>query len=484
MSLLHTISTSGPFNFNGSNLNSQPPFSLYLPHFIRMTSFARLSAIIACVLLLLPSAVKAQDEKVLDEIVAVVGSNIILQSEVDGTLMGLITQQQLAYSEELWNTVLNQLINEKVLVIHAKRDTNLVVTDQEVEQMLTSRINGMQAQMGGQARLEEAYGKSVIEIKAEFREDFRDQILAENFRNQKLRSIKATPSDVEAWFDLFPTDSLPSLPDMVRVSHLVRMPIVTQEARDEAMEIISAIRDSVVAGVIDMENMAELFSDDPGSAEQGGLYEDMSLGEVVPEFAAMAARSVIGAYSRIFETKFVLHFLRVNARRGDKIDYNHILIGFDERKVDPAPSIAFLNTMRDSVMTSSTTFTTLAAQHSEEEVSKARGGRVADPKTGERNLYLEALGALWQRTLLPMQVGEISEPSEVQLIDGRRAFHIVKLESRIPAHRVDITTDYKLISERALEFKQAEEMEKWLTSLKSSVYIDLRGKAKQLIAIN
>jgi peptidyl-prolyl cis-trans isomerase SurA len=449
-----------------------------------MTLPVRFTLLAAFILSVFPYQGFAQDERVLDEIVAVVGSNIILQSEVDGYVLGVISQQQMTYSDELWRSALDQLINEKVLVIHAKRDTNLVVTDQEVDQGLDSRINAMKAQFGGQARLEELYGKSVLEIKAELREDYRDQILAENFRRQKIGSIKATPTDVQEWFNLFPTDSLPTLPDMVRVSHLVRMPVVTQAARNEAMEIITAIRDSVVAGVIEIQDMAELFSDDPGSAEKGGLYEDISLGEVVPEFAAVAARSPIGAYSRVFETQFGLHFLRVNARRGDKIDYNHILIAFDERKVDTAPAIAYLTTMRDSVLNKGASFYALAAQNSEEEVSKARGGRVADPQTGERNLYMEALGALWQKTLLTMEEGDISEPSEVQLIDGRRAFHIVKLEARIPSHRVDIISDYKLIAEKALQYKQADVMEEWLSELKKSVYIDLRGKASNLAANN
>ena len=240
-----------------------------------MTLPVRFTLLAAFILSVFPYQGFAQDERVLDEIVAVVGSNIILQSEVDGYVLGVISQQQMTYSDELWRSALDQLINEKVLVIHAKRDTNLVVTDQEVDQGLDSRINAMKAQFGGQARLEELYGKSVLEIKAELREDYRDQILAENFRRQKIGSIKATPTDVQEWFNLFPTDSLPTLPDMVRVSHLVRMPVVTQAARNEAMEIITAIRDSVVAGVIEIQDMAELFSDDPGSAEKGGLYEDM-----------------------------------------------------------------------------------------------------------------------------------------------------------------------------------------------------------------
>jgi peptidyl-prolyl cis-trans isomerase SurA len=119
----------------------------------------------------------AQDEKVLDEIVAVIGNNIILQSEVDGYVLGVISQQEVSYSDDLWRSALDQLVNEKVLVIHAKRDTNMVVTDQEVDQGLTDRIDQMKAQVGGQARLEDLYGKTVIEIKAELREDYRDQIL-------------------------------------------------------------------------------------------------------------------------------------------------------------------------------------------------------------------------------------------------------------------------------------------------------------------
>lgn len=450
----------------------------------RLLDTAVLCALTFICLILSSRSIYAQsgDNQVLDEIVVVVGNHIILQSEVDGFVLSVMSRQRLDYSDEMWKNALDQLINEKVLVIHAKRDTNLVVTDQQVDQSLDSRIKEMQAQVGGQARLEDLYGKSVLEIKTELREEFRDQLLADEIRRQKMGGIKATPSDVQNWFAQFPTDSLPTLPDIVRVSHIVRLPLVTEAARDEALEIITAIRDSVIAGALSMEDMAELFSDDLGSTSNGGLYEDMALSEVVPEFAAIASRSTIGAYSRVFETKYGLHFLRINARRGERIDYNHILISFDDRKVDDSPAISFLEAIRDSILTDGASFELLASENSEEDLSKSRGGRVTDPSTGERNLYLEALGALWQRTLLTMKEGDISEPAEVQLVDGRRAFHIVQLEARIPEHRVDISTDYELIEKRALTFKQGEVMQKWLNELKETVYIDLRGKARELLS--
>ncbi|GIV62310.1 MAG: peptidylprolyl isomerase [Rhodothermaceae bacterium] len=431
-------------------------------------------------IVLLPYDGRAQEMKVLDEIVAVVGEEIILRSDVDAFVVGLLRQQQdLEYSKDLWNQALNQLINEKVLTIHAKRDTTIQVTDDQVEQALEQRIQQMTTQLGGPNRLEEIYGKSLVEIKADLREEFRDQLLADQFRSRKLRQIKITPSEVKAWFNRFPTDSLPTFPETVRLSHIVRFPAITEEARREAMEVITAIRDSIVTGRVSFEEYARLFSDDPGSAQNGGRYENMRLGEVVPEFAAVAARIPIGEISQVFETQFGLHILRVNRRLGDVIDYNHILIAFDESKADPSEAIAYLNAVRDSILTHGMPFELMARRHSEEQSSALRGGRVIDPRTGERDLVLAALGPRWQATLSGLQEGQISEPAEVELLNGRRAYHIVRLERRVPEHRVNLETDYALIEQYALREKQNRELAAWLDKLRESVYIDIRGAASE-----
>jgi peptidyl-prolyl cis-trans isomerase SurA len=208
----------------------------------------------------------------------------------------------------------------------------------------------------------------------------------------------------------------------------------------------------------------------------------MALSDLVPEFAAVASRSPIGIFSPVFETEFGLHFLRVNARRGERIDYNHILIAFDERKSDPEEAISLLTTLRDSILTHGARFEVLAREFSEEEMSRARGGRVSDPQSGEQNLYIDALGPLWQQTLAGLEPDEISEPSEVQLLDGRQAYHIVKLHKRIPEHTVSLETDYALIEQLALQEKQAEVLSDWMDRLKRTVHIEYRGRASDLAA--
>ena len=420
--------------------------------------------------------------QVLDEIVAIVGDKIILRSDVDGLTAGIAQQRRLEYSDALWGQALEQLIDQGVMAEHAKRDTNIAITEDQIDQSLDERINALTQQVGSTTRLEEIYGKSVVQIRAELREDFRERLLAEQIQGQKMRSIRVTPSEIKEWFAQFPTDSLPTLPEIVRVSHIVRYPIITQEAEDEALEIITTIRDSLMAGTSTLEDMARRFSEDTGSASAGGRYEEMALGDLVPEFAAVAARNTPGELSIPFKSPFGYHILRVNQRRGDVVDFSHILINVDQSKADPTEAIAYLNVLRDSILTGNITFELMARRHSEEESSSEIGGRLVDPSSGERDLFVDALGLDWKSVTDTLDIEELSLPAEVTLMDGGLAYHIVRLQRRIPTHRVDIETDYARIEQLALEDKRAREMRQWLDMLREEVYVMTRGKGLELLS--
>lgn len=422
------------------------------------------------------SALPVAQAQVLDEIVAIVDDEIVLRSEIDALVASFLQQNQVPYDDLYWHDALNQVIDQKVMSIHAARDTTLRITEDELDQQMDQRLRQQAAQVGGEARLEELYGKPMVEIKADLREDFRAQIQAQRLQQQRMAQIRVTPTEVRAWFARIPTDSLPEWPEVVRVSHIVRYPAITDAARADAMEIITTLRDSVLNGG-SFEELASLFTDDPGSAETGGRYQGTRLNELVPEFAAVAAREPIGQVSRIFETQFGLHFLRVNDRVGDVVDYNHILIEFDKTKSDPQPAIDFLAQLRDSILVHDMPFELMARRHSEEPMSSTQGGRVTNPQTGERDLVLDALGPRWHRTLGAIQVGEISEPAEAELLSGDLAYHIVRLSRRVPTHIVNLETDYEIIENFALQEKRTREMRTWLDRLRESVYIELRGKA-------
>ena len=435
-----------------------------------------------CLLSLFLVGTSRAQEQVVDEIVAVVADKIILRSDVDALVLGILQQQQMEYSDVIWIESLNQLVDQGVLAEHARRDTNITVTEDQVDQSLDQRISLMTQQIGSVARLEQIYGQSVEEIREDLRETFREQILAEQFQNTKLSTITVTPSEVRAWFSQFPTDSLPMLPTVIRASHIVRYPKVSQATENEALEIVTAIRDSIIAGNSTLEEMARRFSEDTGSARNGGRYEDMVLGDLVPEFAAVAARSTPGELSAPFRSPFGFHILRVNQRIGEQVDFNHILINIDKSQADPTEAINFLTMIRDSLVTTSIPFAVMARRHSEEEVSSEIGGRIVDPQTRERDLFLEALGESWQQLADTLELGEISMPGAVTLVDGTLAYHIVQVQRLVPEHRIDIETDYSRIEQLALDNKRAVEMRKWLDELREEVYVEHRGKGLELVS--
>ncbi len=412
----------------------------------------------------------AQENEVIDEIVAIIDGEIILRSEVNALVLNLNQQQKVPITEALWGQVLNELIDQKVMLVQAEADTTVTVSEDQVNQELDTRIARLSQQVGGEQKLEEVYGKPVLQIKDELRDNIREQLLTTTFERMKFQNVRVTPSEVRTWFHQFPTDSLPSIPEIVRVAHIVRRPAIDPAAKQEAMDLITTIRDSVVHTSAIIEDLAK-FSDDPGSAQNGGRYQNMKLSEVVPEFGAVASTLEPNEISQVFETSFGLHFMRLNSRIGDVIDFNHILIRIDDSRVNAEPAIEYLNTLRDSILVHKVPFEQLAKRHSEDPFSASIGGAVMDPRSQERDLVLDALGPLWKQTISQMEVGDISEPADTELLDSRKALHIVRLQKHVPEHTVSLETDYERIEQLATQEKRTRLRRAWLDRLRASAYI-------------
>ena len=429
---------------------------------------------LSVLLLLGAAAVPASaqtDGQVLDEVVAVVEGEPVLNSEVE--VFAAQLAQQNVYGDAAYRRALDDLIAQKVLLAHARRDTTLQVTNEAVDDALNRRIGQLAQQVGGDEQVEALYGKPITEIREQFRDDIRKQLLVQQFQGRRARQIRVTPSEVRAFFDGIPAEERPEVPDLVRVSHIVRKPVLDPAATSDARRLTAALRDSVLAGTLSFEDAATRYTADPGSKARGGRYAGINVRELVPEFGAVAQTLEPGALSGVFETGFGFHFMRLNERRGDVIDFNHVLIRIDDQRVDAEAALAMLTTLRDSIVTHGVPFGQIAKRHSEDPASAPRGGALADAQGG-RDLPAAELGPLWQVTLDTLEVDEISMPTEVRLLDGTRAFHIVLLQRKTPAHPLDPQTDYAILSDYALQEKRGRELDAWVQKLRTSVYVDIR----------
>ena len=412
----------------------------------------------------------------LDEIVAIVNSHIILKSDVDARTTDYIRNTRDAeYSEELWYDVLETVIDNYVLIEQAKIDS-VVVSDDEVNRAMDQRIRQLVQQVGSEEELEKALGQSIIQIRSQYRDSFREEMMVERVRNNKMQSIRITRSEVEEFFNRIPQDSLPVVPETVELSHIVVIPPAKDEAKKAAFEKASMLRDSLLIHNANFEELARRHSDGPGAAN-GGFLPLLSLSDLVPEYSAAAAALQPGEISEVVETQFGFHVIRLNRRVGDQIETNHILIQVKEDSVDETFAHEKLLAFRDSVLIHNKNFNDLARKHSDDNSTAPRGGRLVNPQNGDRRLVVDDLDSDLYRAILNLEEGQISEP--IRFMTGSQnnqqvAFRIIRLNRRIPEHSANLKQDFDIIESYALQEKRFKVFSEWMKELRDEIYVEYK----------
>lgn len=418
-------------------------------------------------------------KQVSDKIVAIVNDNIILKSDVDQEVAQFMQQsemqnQNVSFSEDLWYSALESMIDNYAMLESAKLDS-IVVSDDMVNRQMDQRIQQMVREAGSEQALEEAFGQSIVQIRAEYREQFREQMIAQEVQREQMMNVDITRPEVREFFESIPSQQLPVIPEQVGLSHIVITPPALEDARNEARAKAQALRDSVTTHGKEFEEMARRHSNGANAA-RGGLLPMMPLGDLVANYSAAAAALNPGEISEVVETEFGFHVIRLNQRSGDNIETNHILIQVDEASVDEYFAINKLEALRDSVMNKDVPFRDLARRHSEDDQTRSRGGRLVNMQTQERLFTIDDLEpSLYRTVLLLEEEGDISEPNPYTMQGSdRQAYRIVRLDRHIPEHVANLDDDYEQIREIALQRKQMEHMESWLSNLRDRIYIEYK----------
>lgn len=435
-------------------------------------------------LFLTPFILQAQqkpDATKLDQIVAIVNDHIVLKSDIDQQVQQYMyqlqrQQRQIDFGKDIWYTALQNTIDRYVMLDKAKRDS-ILVSDEQVDQRIDQRISMLIEQIGSEQALEEQLGKSIIQIRADLRENYREQMIIQRFRQQKSMEIQITRPEVKEYFEQIPQDSLPVIPERLAASQIVAIPPPLEDAEEKAFQLAKQLRDSVLNHGKTIEEMAKKYSDGP-SASDGGKLPLMSLNDLVSEYSAAAAALEPGEISKVVETSFGFHVIRLNRRVGDKIDTNHILIKVDSKSYNNEAAIEKLEQLRDTILTNkSVTFAEIARQHSEDPNTAPQGGRILNPQTGERFIALQELNPALYRIVLLLEEGEISEPKSFTMgssSDSQRAYRIVRLDEQIPEHRANLKQDYERIKQAALQEKQNRILSQMIEELRKEMYVEYK----------
>ena len=412
---------------------------------------------------------RGQSGVVVDEIIGRVDDYIVLRSELESTYLDILSRGE-RISGNTKCAVLKDLITTKLLVAKAEIDS-VLVDDSQVDQELNSRMALIINQIGSEEEIERYYNKTIAEFKRELFDDIKEQLVARKMRQEVLNEIEVSPEEVKEFYDGIPRDSLPYFSTQVKVSQIVKSPEVGREQKEKVRNELISIRDRILNGE-SFEILATLYSQDPGSAQNGGNLGFVGRGAFQPEFEAEVFRLKPGEISMPIETQFGYHIIQLIEKRGNLFNSRHILLQPDFSDEDVAKTIKFLDSLKEVAYSDSVTFEELAREYSDDKFTSSFGGYFTDAMGGE-NVLVEELDPVIFFTIDTMDVGDISVPFESRTDDGKLAYKLIYYKEKIPPHLGNLESDYQRFRTFSLNKKQNEELNEWFEDAKKEVFIKI-----------
>ena len=429
---------------------------------------------ICMALVALLSVVSFAQNDIVDEVVWVVGDEAILRSEVErirndygNTIKG-----------NPYCVIPEQLAVQKLFLHQAELDS-ITVSDAQVNQRVEAKINERVLMAGSKEKLEEYMRMPMKQIREELFEQIRAELLTQEVRRSLTKDVKVTPAEVRRHYKNMPEDSLPFIPTQVEVQILVQHPRITREEIERVKEQLRGWSERVTSGTTSFSALARMFSEDEGSARQGGDLGFFGKADMDPAFSNVAfSLTDPNKVSKVVQSEYGFHIIQLIEVRGDKVRARHILRRPEVDQKDVEACLARLDSIAADIKDGKFTFEIGAQEISDDKDTRNNHGIMVNTKqnTGERTTRFE-MGELpgeVSRIVNDMEVGEISKPFSMIDKRGREVCAIVKLKNRIPAHKASVTEDFQILKGAVEERKSEEVIQKWIREKQKSTYVRIK----------
>lgn len=429
--------------------------------------------IIAISLLLTLPMVAFPQKKLIDEVVAVVGDNAVLRSDIEYQYEQALVEGISNYGGDMKCHVFEQILIQKLMLNQAKLDS-IEVSENEVVNQVDSRMNYFIQRIGDKEKLEEYFNKSLLQIKRDQMEMVRTQMLTQQMQREITKNIKVTPAQIRAYYRSLPEDSLPLVPTQYEIQQIVVYPKVEQEEIERVKSQLRDFQRQVNEGR-DFATLAVLYSEDPGSAAHGGDMGWYTRGGFVPEFATAAFNlQEKNKVSKIVETEFGYHIIQLIDRKGERINVRHILMKPKISEKNRTEAKNFLDSISTYIESKKMTFEEAAIHFSMDKESRSNGGIMVNPENGSTKFEIGQIPAEIAKSLQSLKEGEMSKP--FFMMDerkGKETYRMIVLKRKIDPHRANLAEDYKMMQDMLENSKRSQAVKDWIIKKQKETYITI-----------
>ena len=416
---------------------------------------------------------------VVDKIVAQIGNQIILMSDVESQKQQAI-QSGLDPLKINACEILEQLMANELLLDQALLDS-ISVSDEQVDAEMENRLRLLEEKFGSREKLETFYGETTSKIKDKFRIQIRNKILTQEMERKLVQNISITPKDVSAFFKSIPKDSIPFINMKLSFQQIVYYPKITKDDKKRAYDILTEVRTAIVDNGKSFETQARINSDDPGSASKGGKIE-ASAGMMVPQFESTVFQLKVGEISEIIESPYGYHIIKLISRKGQDYTCLHILKipEYSPEAIDDASNR--MDTCYQLLKENKTTWNDAVLRFSNDESTKQNQGIITNPITGDQTWDMEDLNQVDQQIYVlteMMEKGDYTKPNlYIDIYERKQGFRIVRLSERYPPHIANLQDDYSLIKRATENDKKQKIIQNWIKSKIGNAYIRIDDEYK------
>ena len=420
------------------------------------------------------------EASVVDEVIWVVGDEAILKSDVE--VMRLQAEAEGVRFPGDPDCAIPEQIALQKLYLHQAAIDSIEVTESEVNQSVDQQINYWLQMVGGsKEKLEEYRKQSITQMRASMHDDFRDRQLIQKMQEKLVEGIKVSPADVRTFFMNVPEDSIPFVPTVVEVQIVTQTPRVEQEEINRVKDVLREYTDRVNRGETTFATLARLYSEDPGSARQGGELDYSGRGMLDPAFANVAFNLTDPKkISKIVETEFGFHIIQLIDKRGDKIKCRHILLKPKVSSEAITKAQLRLDSIGNDIRAGKFSFDEAATFISDDKDTRSSKGLMANTSEAGRTskFRMQDLPTEIARVVDTLKVGQVSEAFQMTNSKGKTVCAIVMLKSRVEGHRATITEDFQAMKEVVLRNRREAYLKDWVKEKLKTIYVRVNDRYK------
>lgn len=418
---------------------------------------------------------------VIDEVIWVVGDEPILKSDVEGMRLQAEAEGR-KFKGDPDCSIPEQIAVQK-LFLHQAAIDSLEVTESEISQGIEEQINHWVQLIGSREKLEEYRKQSISQIRQSMRDDYKNNRLINMMKEKLVTDVKVSPADVRNYFKDVPADSIPYVPTVVEVEIITQNPKVSQEEINRVKEQLREYTDRVTKGETTFATLARLYSEDPGSARQGGELGYTGRGSLDPAFATVAFNLTDPKkISKIVETEFGYHIIQLIDRRGEKVNVRHILL---KPRIDSeaiAQTKARLDSINADIQEGKISFERAATLISDDKDTRSNNGLMgffdAENRAITSKFRMRDLPTEIAREVEKMKVGDISKAFQMVNARGKTVCAIVKLKARIEGHQATITEDFQVLKNVVLAKEREKVLHNWVVNKIKQTYVRMDDRYK------